>query len=333
MVLDFHNINRNAISLPITSENRQIAAIFSAQQSTKQKEEQIYFNTLAVLIVNNYLSMLGVSTDLSHSDSWNPVMRACDNVADLEILGRGKLECRPVRNIDSSCHIPMEVWDLRLGYVIVKIDVDDYFKEATILGFLPQVSTAEVAISNLRPIEALIDHLHDLKELSLTNNNLVNLEHWLDNVFSSGWETIESLLNREQLTSAWRSRNRGFRNSEFISENFSQLGEIDPSIQRAKLIDLGIHLGDRQIILLVEITPEESGSIGVTLQIHPSLNGAYVPETLSLKVIESSGAVFMQAKARSRDDFIQLQFSGQPKERFTVQIVLNDVEFIEQFQL
>ena len=52
-----------------------------------------------------------------------------------------------------------------------------------------------------------------------------------------------------------------------------------------------------------------------------------------LKVIESSGSVFMQAQARSQDNFIQLQFSGQPKERFKVQIILGDIELTEQFQL
>ena len=50
-------------------------------------------------------------------------------------------------------------------------------------------------------------------------------------------------------------------------------------------------------------------------------------------MIEASGKVFMQAQARSQDNFIQLQFSGQPKEKFSVQIALDDAELTEQFQL
>jgi hypothetical protein len=161
-----------------------------------------------------------------------------------------------------------------------------------------------------------------------SNSSLINLQQWFNNVFTTGWSTVESLLNPEQLTPAW-----GFRNTQLPGDHSSDAEEGGNSIQRAKLIDLGIQLGDRQVVLLVEITPEENGSIAVTLQMHPSFNYAYLPEELSLKVIESSGAVFMQAQARSQDNFIQLQFTGQPKEHFTVQIVLDDAELTEQFQL
>jgi hypothetical protein len=41
----------------------------------------------------------------------------------------------------------------------------------------------------------------------------------------------------------------------------------------------------------------------------------------------------MEAQARSRDNFIQLQFSGEAKELFTVQIMLDDAELTEQFQI
>ena len=268
--------------------------------------------------------MLGIATDLLKSDSWNRVMRACDDVADLNILDLGKLECRPLQSSDTSCYIPMEVWDLRLGYVAVRID--DSLKKAALLGFVPQVASEELAITDLKPIEALIDRLHDLRVS--TRNSLVNLEQWLDRIFTPSWSTVESLLNPEQLTPAW-----GFRNAESRPSDSRESAETNNSIQRAKLIDLGIQLGDRQVVLLVEITPEESGSIAVALQVHPSPKDPYLPETLILKVIESPGKVFMQAQARSQDNFIQLQFSGQPKERFTVHIVLNDVELREQFQL
>ena len=252
-------------------------------------------------------------------------MQACDDVADLDIVDLGKLECRPLKSSDTSCHIPMEVWDFRLGYVAVRID--DSLKQAAILGFVREVASEELSISALRPIEALIDRLHDARALT-ANSSVVNLGQWLDNIFTSGWSTLENLLDSEQLTPAW-----GFRNAELSPENFSKSEETNNSIRRAKLIDLGIQLGDRQVVLLVEITPEDSGSIAVILQIHPSPNNVYLPETLILKVIESSGEVFMQAQARSQDNLIQLQFSGRPQELFTVQIVLNNAELTEQFQL
>ena len=327
MVDNFQDIRNSAIPLPITSEVRAIAHNFAAQQATKQKAEQVLYNTLAVLTVKSYLEMLGIATDLPRSDSWNPIMRTCGDVADLNISNLGKLECRPLKSSDTSCYIPMEVWDLRLGYVAVKID--DSFKKAELLGFASQVATEELAIAHFKPIETLIDHIHDVRALT-ANSAVVNLKQWLNNIFTSGWLAVENLLNPEQLTTAW-----GFRNAELSSEKSSDSEDINNSIQRAKLIDLGIQLGDRQVVLLVEITPEESGSIAVTLQVHPSpsSNMVYLPETLTLKVIESSGSVFMQAQARSQDNFIQLQFSGQPQERFTVQIILGNVKLTEPFQL
>jgi hypothetical protein len=326
MVLNSQDIENIALLLPITSEARTIAYNFAAKQVSSQKAEQVLYNTLAVLTVKNYLEMLGIATDLFNSDSWNPIMRICDNVADLNILDLGKLECRPLKNSDSSCYIPMEVWDLRIGYVVVKIN--ESLKQATILGFAPQVATEKLAITNLKPVEALIERLHDLR-IDTKDTSLINLEEWFNNIFTTGWETIESLLNPEQLIPTW-----GFRNMKFSGENFSQLNQTNSnSVQRAKLIDLGIQLRNYQVVLLVEITPEANGSVAVALQVHPSPNHAYLPQGIILKVIELSGEVFMQAQSRSQDNFIQLQFSGQTGEHFAVQIVLDDAELTEQFQL
>lgn len=327
MVVNFPDIENIAIPLPITSKNREIARNFARQQVEQEKIKQVLYNTLAVLTVKNYLEMLGIATDLSNSDSWNPVMRACDNVADLNILDLGILECRPLQSSDTSCHIPMEVWDLRLGYVMVKID--DSLKKALLLGFIAQVASEEISIADLQPIEALIDRLHDLRELTV-NSAVINLGQWFNNIFTPGWSTIESFLNPQQLIPAW-----GFRNAEpvdFNSEQPTSTNETD-HIQRAKLINLGIQLKNRPVVLLVNISPEANGSMAVTLQVHPSCNDAYLPETLILRVVESSGQVFMEAQARSRDNFIQLQFSGEAKELFTVQIMLDDAELTEQFQI
>ena len=317
-------IENNAVPLPITSKDREIARNFASEQATKQKGEQVLYNTLAVLTVHSYLRMLGIATDLPSSDSWNVLLRTLDNVADLNILGLGKLECRPVKNSDSSCHIPMDVWDLRLGYAIVKID--DSLKKAALLGFVPQVTSEELAISNLKPVEALLDRLNDAR---LTKrSSMVDLGRWLDNIFATSWLTVETLLSPEQLAPALE-----FRNTQAIAENALELKGTNDNIQRAKLIDLGIYFGNRQVVLLVEITPEANGTIAVILQVHPSYNNVYLPKMLILKVLESSGEVFMQAQARSKDNFIQLQFSGRSGECFAVQIVLGDAELTEQFQL
>lgn len=323
MVINFPDIENIAILLPLTSQNREIAHNFAAQQATPQKAEQVLYNTLAVMAVQSYLEMLGIPTDLASSDSWNPVMRTYENVADLELVGLGKLECLPLKSSDLSCQVPMEVWSLRLGYVAVRID--DSWKKAELLGFVERVNTEQLAIANLKPIETLIDHLHEVKTANFSPR-LVDLGQWLNNVFTAGWSTVESLIDSEQLNPAW-----GFRSAE--TEDFDATDRLPQGVRRAKSIDMGIQLGETQVILLVEIAPETDGSIAVALQVHPSRDRTYLPENLCLKVLEPSAEVFMEVQARNRDNFIQLQFSGQPEEHFTVLIKLNDAELTEQFRL
>ncbi len=252
-------------------------------------------------------------------------MQLCSNVADLEISGVGKLECRPITNSADSCHIPLEVRELRIGYVVVQLD--DSFKKAAIVGFTPQVTTEELVIANLRPPEELIDRLHEVQESS-ADNSLINLGQWLNNIFETGWSAAESLLNPEQLIPAF-----GFRRAELLESNLSESEIAKNRVSKAKLINLGLYFGERNLVLLVEIDAEENGNISVTLQVHPSPNDIYLPEGLELKVLESSDEVFMEAQARSRDNYIQLQFSGQPKEVFRVEIILDSIKFSEKFKL
>lgn len=321
----FSETEHCAISLPITAQIRDIAERFAARQPTKEKAEQVLLNTIAVLIVNNYLKMLGIDTDLADSDSMNPIMQLCENTADLEIVGIGKLECRPIVGTANSCYIPWEVRDLRIGYTVVRIDTS--FKKAEILGFISQVTIEELPLNNLQPIEALIDRIHELKT-SQTNDSIINLGQWFNNIFETGWQNVESLFSSEQLTLVF-----GFRNLRFRNYNQSEQLVSDNSIVKAKVINLGVRLSDRYVILLVRLVPEDNNDIGVTLQVHPQANEITLPYTLKLRVLENFETVFLEAQARERDNYIQLQFSGQPQEVFTVEIVLDDAKFTEQFQL
>jgi hypothetical protein len=122
-----------ALPLPITRMARRTAEEFANRQPTPQKAEQVRLNTLAVCVVNDYLQMMGIPTDLSVGDSWNPVVLLGADVADLEVTGVGRLECRPVRMHQQTCHIPPEVLSDRIGYVVVQIDESSL--EATVLGF------------------------------------------------------------------------------------------------------------------------------------------------------------------------------------------------------
>lgn len=145
----------DSIILPIPQRNRRLAQRFAQHQPTDEKAEQVFNNTLAVLVVYDFLQLLGIETDLLNSDSWNSVVRLVANRADLLIPHLGKLECRAVKMGSKTCPIPMEVWSGRIGYVIVELD--EQFKEGKLLGFIEQVKGTEIPLCQLQPLDALLD--------------------------------------------------------------------------------------------------------------------------------------------------------------------------------
>ncbi len=152
-------------AVPLTSKALKLAKSFQEQYENPAKARQVYLNTLAVYAVDTYCQCLGIETDLEASDSLNPVMQTLMNVADIEITGIGKLECRPVLPTDKNCYIPADTWENRIGYVAVEIDESS--REATLFGFYAPINPLEmmeqVSCDSFQPLEAFLDRLHRLE--------------------------------------------------------------------------------------------------------------------------------------------------------------------------
>jgi len=299
-----------SISLPITQSYRQIAAQFSQQQPTGEKATQVLLNSLAVLVVNDCLQMLGIPTDLSASDSWNSVVRMGADLADIVIPGKGRLECRPIKTGAETCPIPLEVWSDRIGYLVVQIDGD--LRAGKLLGFVPNVDTVNLPITQLQPLEKLLEKLHQP-----ATNTLVNLSQWLADIFETGWQQVETLLTPTQNQLAF-----SFRNNK----------QNPIAIQRAKLIDLGMIVSGHPVALIVEITPVNNESINIRLMLHTTGNEiAFLPPAIQLILLDELGNNLLTSQARKADNYIQLQFSGEPGERFSVKVALGDASITENF--
>ncbi|MEG4446797.1 DUF1822 family protein [Microcoleus sp. AT9_B5] len=197
-----------SLPMPITQKAIRLAWQFASEHNHPQKVEQLYLNTLAVLAVCDYLKILDMETDLTKCDSWDPVIRIFENVADLYIKGLGKIECRPLRsagkqgenaqenssnNLPEICPVPIEAREERIGYIVVEIDEDE--KEARLLGFSPTAGTGELVLSELHSLDDFLLHLEHISE------SQVNLRLWLENVFTSNWESVESIFNPQPSTS------------------------------------------------------------------------------------------------------------------------------------
>jgi Protein of unknown function (DUF1822) len=326
----YKEVEEFAVPLPITQRALAIAQQFASEQPTAEKADRVRWNTLAVLVVNDYFQLLGIETDLESSDSWNPVMRLCADVADLEIVSIGRLECRPLRTSETHCSVPQEVWESRIGYVMVQLDESK--RQANLLGFIPEIDREKVTISQLQSPENLIDRLQDLKQTIVSSSgevrsNRIHLVQWLNESWETGWQAVETLLNSAELTPVM-----SFRSNDEIDILEAESSTRENVISQAKLIDLGMQVAGCYVVLVVEIARAADEHMEIGLQVHPR-NLQYLPSELQLIVLDEVGNVFMEAKSRTADNYIQLQFRGTLGERFSVKVSLGDASITEDFEI
>ncbi|MEH2359485.1 DUF1822 family protein [Nostoc sp.] len=317
-------INSLTFSAPIPVDGRHRAEELRREQATQAKSEQVYLNTLSVSFVNYYLRCMGFETDLNQSDSWNIIQQTLMDVADLSLKNLGLLECRPVLSDAEFVYVPPEVQSNRIGYVAVQISKS--FREAKLLGFIKQVETDLLPINQLQPLDNLLEYLEELSQFKLAkvaenslnlNHNLVQLRQWLENIFEADWQEIETLFDNQRANPNWSLR-----------------GANDSFVSRGKLIDLGKTRTIQSVILVVGFILERKQEIDIIVEVHPLWGEIYLPPNLQLMVLDfegREGKSIMEAQTRSTNKNIQLQFSGEVGERFSIKLVLGNISVIESF--
>jgi Protein of unknown function (DUF1822) len=308
---------------PISTTDRRRAEQL-CRQATPEKSEQVRLNTLSVSFVNSYLQYMGFETDLEASDSCDSVKHIFMDVADLSLKKLGFLECRPVFGDTEFVCVPPEVQSNRIGYVAVQISKS--FREATLLGFVKEVASDLFPISQLQSVENLLEYLEELSlaethslqafpqgNFSFTpNKTLVKLKQWLENIVEAGWQDIETLLGTQSVNPAWNMR--------------SQTGTF---LSRGKLIDLGILSGT--VVLVVTLPADNEEEMDIIVEVRPRTEQTYLPPNMQLIVLDFEGISVMEAQTRSGNKNIQLQFSAQEGERFSVKLALGNVCVTENF--
>lgn len=300
---------------PLGASVRQQAKQFSQQHANPQKAQQVYLNTLAVSAVNFYLRCMGIQADQVTSQSWNPILQALMDVADLILPSLGQLECRPVLPGDRVMRVPLEVCADRVGYIAVQLEPS--FRSATLLGFTPSVAADEVPIQHLQSLDEFLRYLRQLQGETLQDEkSWTKLSQWLQGTVEAGWRSLDQLIGATQPL-ALSLRSDSIANT---------------AVQQAKLLDLGLQLGQESVVLLVAITPEAEQKIGISIQLHPVPGTAYLPPDLTLCLQLETGEVLQEVRSRSQDNYIKLKhFRGLPGERFEIQITLGDVKMTESF--
>jgi len=294
------------LTLPLSFEAHSLAQKYSERQSKPQKAKQVYLNTLAIYAVDFYLRCMEFETDWPVSDSSNPLMLKLLDVADLDIKGIGKIECRPVLPNAEFCAIPPDVWQDRIGYVAVQLSQS--LQEATILGFT-KTAAAEIPRSSLQPVDDLLAYLNRLQQ-----QKPVSLRNWFDDIFAEGWQAIEEILHPEQFEWAFSRRSATL-------------------ITRGQQIDLGMQLANKSVALIVTLPPEEDSEVEIKVQVYPVGGESNLPEGLKLTIMDDSGETVLEAKSREFDSFIQQEFSAESGEEFGVVVSLGEAKITQYFRL
>jgi len=219
------NTKVNTFTVTLTSEAYRIAERrregLKRLENTEQKADQIYLNTLAVYAVAFYCRCMGIETSWQNSNIFDAICTILLDVSDIELVGLGKLECRPVLPGEMNCFISSESREFRIGCVAV--EVDNSTKEATILGFYPSLSAEKILeripLHLFNSIDYMLDHLLRLElKLEFLNSN--------DSVAVKTRESLVDVSLQEFVVKSENSYHIGTeKDSESTTSSLPQLSE------------------------------------------------------------------------------------------------------------
>ena len=365
------NLQLMSIPLPLTQRSITLANAAASNYASPAKSQQIRLNTLAVLVVNDFLSLLQVQTDVKQGDSWGKIAALMDT-ADLVLPGFGKLECRPIvgpvrwnetRWDDTSkfqpphwhnqtAHVPAEVWTDRIGFVMIQIDEEH--KLAELLGFTATVEMEEFPLSQLQPMTALVDRLEALQPATFSIPVLRSSFSALNNTVTSAssnavTNTVQPIVTRisdwfhETLEAGWQNVESlalppafAFRLRE-PSE-----GEASFRICRGKVINLDLESAlvrsvPRQVSLIVSIQPSfNSTDPNRVPETQVTLSFYPISPNVTLPLFhaairDDAGVVHYEGDAEADDEFLEFEFNCGADEQFDVLISGVDFQVIERF--
>ncbi|MEO0352178.1 MAG: DUF1822 family protein [Cyanobacteria bacterium P01_A01_bin.15] len=303
-------------TMSVSLEAHQAAQLFRARQLDPAKGKQIYLNTIAVYAVHDYLQVLGIDSDLAASPSWDPVTQTLSDTGALQIGTQGQLECRPVLPEADSCHIPPDVWADRLGYVAVQLDAQ--LEQATLLGFLSQVSAETVPLSAFSQLEVMLDYVGT----DGLGGIPTQLSRWLQGRAQAGWQMLDSLLIDEPRPAL------SFRNQSIVPPPV-QL-EIPGDATGGKVLDFSIPNTLKPLALLVGISPAENALFNIWVNVVPMGGMAELPPELDVSILDETNQAIMQAQARESKK-LEFQFGGEVGDHFKIQLMLNNLCVTENF--
>ena len=311
------------VKVSLMMSSRIYAEKFCRQQNDPQKAKQVYLNSLAVSAVRIYLNSLGWSTALEQSDSWNPMMQTLMDIADLEIPGFGKIECRTVLLDQQELIVPPEVQSDRAAYIIVKFSSS--LRECELLGFTPAITANPISLNKLQPIGNLTAHLRNFKQLQEKKKSqpMIELSKWWQGAIDDGWELLETIFPSEQ--------SLAFRSPALATISNQNPDQLSQGISRVKLLNFGDNLNIIPIALILQLVTNDSEEMDISARICPTNTSVYLPQGLQIMILDEMKKPVLQAETNQVNEKIEFLFSGKSGEIFSIEASLQDHKIVETF--
>lgn len=303
--------------IPLSLQAHQVAKEFATEQTSAAKSKQVYLNTLSVYAVHRYLKWLGIETNISKSDCWNPILRHKWNTADLIIPQVGTLECCSVLPGESFISLSEKATKDRIGYLAVQFS--EHLDRVQLIGFARQAVKDTLEIQNLLSLDdfvkAVVPHPGTKPETEFTPPVEI-LSSWVTGVVDDIWQAVETLLSPQQLVygmnvrSAWRDE-----------------ATQEEQIKRAK--NLALIANEQQVTLVISKWPEENQEIRVLIEVYPMKTQEFLPSGLKVKVMLENDS--NEEIAGDNSNFIRVPLTEDPGKPITVEISLDSISVTERF--
>ncbi|MEM7769224.1 MAG: DUF1822 family protein [Cyanobacteria bacterium P01_A01_bin.37] len=312
-------VHTKIIPMLVPSESVQLAKQLAQQHPQLEYAERTYHNLLAVLAVNHYLKILGIATDLSQCDCWNPFLRLTTNVADLEVVNYGRFECCPISpdvmaSPSAFCIVPSDVQDERIGYIVVSVDGELETTEPTVqlIGFTDAIDGEKLPLAQLKSLFELPKYLERIKATCLSN--------WFKDLVEDRWHALETLLEPQ----VCRSLQIQTRSSDSQRQRLQAKTLTLPSNSNDDVENNGV-------VLIAEVSNNPDNRLDVELRICPMTEQSFLPPGLEMTIVDILGEPVMQAQARAENRMMELGFHAELGDRFQLLVRLNDESLVESF--
>ena len=171
----------------------------------------------------------------------------------------------------------------------------------------------------IQPLSVSEQGLEEVLDLSAnTSQEPIKLSHWFRQNYPSSWEPFSALLNEpEQL--AVRLRSTYHLRAEEVKKRF-------------KRISLGDRNSGMPLALLVSVSQEAGGKVGVRVQVQSLDEKATLPDKLSLSLLGAEQQLLRQVVSKKSDHDIHLPFfRGDMNETFMIQLDWKKYQAQESF--